>query len=178
MYRFRFVGEPFAPRWPGRSLSDQVHAQTMANGLSPFLRTLPNFVPTIEARSLATGAVAFVLRYHSEREQGVDPHQALLNSAAQTLSSLGLAFAGGVVEELARHTFEGAAAGALGGLGISRKNPSLLPWLVLGGTLAGAAAGTLVERGVCLWEAQSHPYYGWLLNPVPAGANPTLNFQF
>lgn len=88
------------------------------------------------------------------------------------LDRAGLFPASGVVSRVATHWTQGALAGAITGVGLSRtQEDRLQPVVAVAAIVAGALLGAFVRREVPVFRAVRLPATGWRLVPVEPEAS-------
>jgi hypothetical protein len=116
--------------------------------------------------------VRLVLRYEPDSRYPGQVNQAVLETAMAALDRAGLFPTSGVVSRVATHWIQGALAGAITGLGLSRtQEDRLQPAVAMAGMLIGALVGAFVRREVPIFRAVRLPATGWRLVPVEPEAS-------
>jgi hypothetical protein len=113
--------------------------------------------------------LSLVLRYEPEERRGRDAHQAVLATVVRAAERAGLFPMGAGVTRVLSHWTQGAIAGAVTGLGLSRTQPDEAgPAIALAAVAAGAILGAFLRREVPVLRAVRLPYAGWRLVLVEA----------
>ena len=111
--------------------------------------------------------VCVVLRYEPDHGTGADAHQTALAAVVWAAGGAGLHPIRAEVSRVASHWTQGAVAGALTGIGLSRTQPDEAgPVIALAAVALGAIVGSFVRRDVPVFRALHLPYAGWRLVPV------------
>jgi len=115
-----------------------------------------------------------VLRYEPDRAGCRERHQVVLLAVMRACDQAGLFASSAIVSRVVTHWTQGAIAGALTGLGLSRTQEERYgPALALGAVFVGALAGALVRREVPVYRAALLPYAGWRLIQVEPESSTT-----
>jgi hypothetical protein len=98
----------------------------------------------------------------------------VLLAVTRAVEQAGLFPVGGTVSRVTTHWTQGAIAGALTGLGLSRtQEDQYQPLIAAAAVAAGALAGAFLRREVPVYRAALLPYTGWRLIEVEPEASPT-----
>ena len=118
-------------------------------------------------RWTADSTLSLVLHYEPPDQCSRERHQVVLLAVMRAVDRAGLFATGATVSRVATHWTQGAIAGALTGLGLSRtQEDRYQPLVTLGAVAVGALAGALVRREVPVFRAALLPYTGWRLIQV------------
>ena len=111
--------------------------------------------------------LSLVLRYEPDGPECRERHQVVLLAVMRACEQAGLFATGAVVSRVVSHWTQGAFAGALTGLGLSRtQDDRYQPAVALGAIVLGALAGAFVRREIPVFRAALLPYTGWRLIQV------------
>lgn len=147
------------PPWASGVHREQ-HSSRLRAALGP-LASVASWHWTTESTLL------LVLRYEPDSQHPARVNQAVLEATMAALGKAGFFPTGGMVNRVATHWTEGALAGALTGLGLSRTlGERLQPGLAVAAIALGALVGAFVRREVPLFHAVRLPATGWRLVPV------------
>ena len=157
-------------RRPPSWLSSAHHDQHLAR----LRATLGALARDASVRWTHDSTLSVVLRYEPEEPLSRERHQVVLLAVTRAVDQAGLFATGGVVSRLMTHWTQGAIAGALTGLGLSRtQEDRYQPLVALGAVVVGAVAGAFVRREVPVFRAALLPYTGWRLIQVEPEASST-----
>jgi hypothetical protein len=111
--------------------------------------------------------LTLMVRYVTDRQDPRRRHQAVLDAVIVAVGNAGLIATGAMVTRVATHWTQGAIAGALTGLGLSRtQRDEFQPVVALAAVVVGAAAGAFLRREVPVFRGAYLPYTGWRLIAV------------
>jgi hypothetical protein len=154
------------PAWLSSTTQDQ-HVRRLRGALGRLARDV-TFRWTEESR------LRVVLRYEPDPAGRRERHQVVFVAVLRGCDQAGLFASSAGVSRISTHCAQGALAGALTGLGLSRtQEDRLAPALALGAVLVGAVAGAFVRREIPVYRAAQLPYAGWRLIEVEPEATTT-----
>jgi hypothetical protein len=111
--------------------------------------------------------LAIVLRYEPGARLDHDPHQAALAAVVWAAERAELHPVRAVVTRVASHWTQGAIAGAVAGIGVSRtQQDEMGPVIALAAIAMGAIVGAFLRRDVPVFRAVHLPRAGWRLVSV------------
>jgi hypothetical protein len=119
-------------------------------------------------------SLRLVVRYEPERSGGAGAHTEVLGLVVRAAERAGLHVSRAEVTRVASHWTQGAVAGALTGVGLSRTQPDEAgPLIALAAIAMGAVVGSFLRRDVPVFRALRLPRAGWRLVPVePESSGP------
>ncbi len=154
------------PAWLSSAPRDQ-HVRRLQAALGRLARD-------VTFRWVEEGRLRVALRYEPDRAGHRDRHQVVFMAVLRACDQAGLFARSAAVSRITSHCAQGALAGALTGLGLSRtQEDRYAPAVALGVVLVGAVAGAFLRREVPVYRAAQLPYAGWRLIEVEPEATTT-----
>jgi hypothetical protein len=148
-----------APAWASGADRDH-HAARLRNALG-------DLAGCASVRWKDDTTLSVVLRYEQDRRPDGDVHQAALAAVVWAANRAGLGPSRAEVTRVASHWTQGAVAGALTGVGLSRTQPDDVgPVIALAAIALGAIVGSFLRRDVPVFRALHLPHAGWRLVAV------------
>jgi hypothetical protein len=154
------------PSWLSSTHRDE-HARRLRG-------TLGGLARDARIRWTRDSTLSLVVRYEPDGPASRERHQLVLLAVMRACDQAGLFATGAVVSRIFSHWTQGAIAGALTGLGLSRtQEDRYQPAVALGAVALGALAGAFLRREIPVFRAALLPYTGWRLIQVEPEASTT-----
>jgi hypothetical protein len=147
------------PSWLSSTHRDQ-HVSRLRTALGGLARDA-------RIRWTLDSTLSLVLHYEPDGPEFRERHQVVLLTVMRACDQAGLFATSATVSRIVSHWTQGAIAGALTGLGLSRtQEDRYQPAVALGAIALGALAGAFVRRETPVYRAALLPYTGWRLIQV------------